>query len=227
VNGVYSQPSAWRTIGVLWGATPATVKGPQPRFALDDVARAGVALADRVGLSGVTLAAVAAELGLTTTALYRYVDAKETLIEVMVDVAAGPPPPLPEGPWADQLRAWTSSLLQAFLDHPWMCEVKASGFPRCPNALDWYDQVLTVLTRGGVEEPAAVALQLNVMIRGYAVLAASLEAGSPPPPWFLDAVAARFPLVAASAGHVPPVSESFWIAYQVLERAITATDQPT
>ena len=59
---------------------------------LDDFAAAGVQLADERGLDAVTLALVAERVELTTTGLYRYVDSKDTLLEVVVDAALGDPP---------------------------------------------------------------------------------------------------------------------------------------
>src|SRR6185437_6301876 len=115
VNAVHSQAErSWKTIAVFWGAAAPAAKGPAARFTVEDVARAGIGLADRDGLAGVTMAAVAAELGLTTTALYRYVDSKDTLVEVMVDVAVGAPPAAAQpadgsAGWAAAVRAWSGA----------------------------------------------------------------------------------------------------------------------
>lgn len=202
MNDIHSQESAgWSSVGQLWGVVPAPVKGPRARFTVSDIARAGVALADRHGLAGVTLAAVAAELGLTTTALYRYVDAKDTLIEVMVDVAAGPPPEQ-AGSWRDRLRSWGTALLQVYLAHPWLAEVKPTRPPRCPNGIAWYDQALAALDTGRVCDPVNLVVHLNLLVRGYAALHQTLDQDGPVPDWFATVVAESFPGVAHQPAQV-------------------------
>lgn len=177
-------------------------------------------LADREGLSGVTLGAVAEGLGLTTTALYRYVDSKETLIELMVDAAAGPPP-IARGPWRTKVRSWTTALWDVFVRHPWLCDVKPSGAPRCPNGLAWYDQLLGTLAAIPIDAPAEIALELNVLIRSYASLHASIAAQPPPSPaWFAEAVSRRYPQVLAHRT-AASVADSFWAAYNRLIDSLT------
>ncbi|NKQ53832.1 helix-turn-helix transcriptional regulator [Amycolatopsis sp. K13G38] len=56
------------------------------------VAEVAIGIADAEGLDAVSMRRVAAALGYTTMSLYRYVPAKEQLIEVMADLAAGEPP---------------------------------------------------------------------------------------------------------------------------------------
>lgn len=225
MNVVHSQADkSWKTIALFWGAATPPVKGPAARFTLDDVARAGIRLADRDGLAGVTMAAVAAELGLTTTALYRYVDAKDTMVEVMVDVAVGPPPPLAtvDG-WPAQVRAWAAGLLDVFLAHPWLCDVRPAGYPRCPNGLAWYEELLAALEPLRLKDPTSFVLQLNVMIRGYATLSQSVrDDGADLPPWFVDGLVSRFPrLLAEGQRERGGVIDEFWLAF---DRMITAVE---
>ena len=49
-------------------------------------------IADEDGLSAVTMSAVAARIGLTTMALYRYFPNKEALLDAIVDAGLGSPP---------------------------------------------------------------------------------------------------------------------------------------
>ncbi|HEX7132161.1 MAG TPA: TetR/AcrR family transcriptional regulator [Iamia sp.] len=194
---------------------PAPARGPRARSSLAEVARAGVALADRVGLEGLTLAAIASELGLTTTALYRYVDAKETLVEVMVDEAVGlpPAPPEPGTPWADDVRVWASALLDVYLAHPWLSDVKPTGPPRCPNGMAWYERILPTLDEAPFADATNVILQLNVLIRGYAALTHSVQTDVVPPAWFGAVMAERYPrLVAEAQRPRGGIVDELWIA---------------
>src|SRR5688572_20932509 len=70
VNTVHSQDAESRLLKTAWGIATPPARGPRPRFSWQDVAAASVDIADSEGLSGVSLSAVAARLGLTTTALY-------------------------------------------------------------------------------------------------------------------------------------------------------------
>jgi AcrR family transcriptional regulator len=210
--------AAWRTVQLLWGSVSPPAKGPRPKFTLEDVARAGVTLADETGLTGVTLSSVSSALGLTTTAIYRYVNAKETLIEVMVDFAAGPPPALAEGSdWRNGVREWTQALLDVFVDHPWLTDVKPSSFPRCPNGFAWYAALLKVLADADLDDPTEFVTRLNVLVRGYASLSHSIPRDPPaPPPWFRDVVVARYPEAVAALGRPRSLLDQFWVAFDQL-----------
>jgi AcrR family transcriptional regulator len=56
-----------------------------PRFTRDDLIQGALALADERGLGGVTMAAVAERLNVTPMALYRHVDDKEHLLDLLVE----------------------------------------------------------------------------------------------------------------------------------------------
>src|SRR4051812_2013517 len=81
-----------RVLQQLWGIEGPARPGPKPAFQLADIGRAAIKLADAGGLSAVSMSKVAAELGVTTMALYRYVEAKDDLYVVMLDEAFGVPP---------------------------------------------------------------------------------------------------------------------------------------
>lgn len=194
MNYVHSQDPEDRVLQMVWGRTSAPARGPRARYGVDDVAAAAVSLADAGGLSAVALSAVAADLGLTTTALYRYVDSKETLIELMVDAALGPAPPPGAGAWSAGVESWVFALWARYRDHPWAAEVRLSGMPRYPQRLGWLDALLCLLDRGSVGEPMQTALLLDALTRSFALLARA-SSRQAPPTWLLEEVAARYPWV--------------------------------
>ena len=179
-----------------WGLTAPAARGPRPRFSWQDVAAAGVDLADSAGLSGVSLSAVAARLGLTTTALYRYVDSKEALVELMLDAAVGPPPELPDDDWRTAAEAWARALWRQYRRHPWLTDVRPVGMPRYPQRLGWIEVLLSHLDRGQVRSPMNTALLLDGVARTFGLLARPADAPSTPPAWLLDAAAAAYPRLA-------------------------------
>lgn len=188
---------------LLWGLAVPGVRGPQPRFTVEEVTAAACALADAEGLASLTLAKVAGTLGLTTTALYRYVESKEALVELMTEQAVGIPPELDGSPapgpgWEQVAQAWTRALWQRYLDHPWLAGVQVNGMPGHPNRLAWMNSLLLVLDRGKVTDPLHIALLLDALARAFAALVP--PPGAPDrdvPEWLPGAIAARFPRVAA------------------------------
>jgi AcrR family transcriptional regulator len=186
VNDMHSQDSESRILRTVWGLTTAPSRGPRAKYGISDVAAAAVSLADADGLAGVVLSAVAAELQLTTTALYRYVDSKETLVELMVDAALGPA----------GVEVWVFALWMRYREHPWIAEVPLAGMPRHPQRLGWMEALLRALDRGPIGDPMHTALLLDAVTRSFALLARPVSRRDAPPPWLLEAAAARYPRLA-------------------------------
>ena len=181
----------------LWGSTERGARGPAARHSVQDVADVGVALADSDGVAAVTLAKVAARLGLTTSALYGHVDTKDVLIELIVDRAIGPPPRLPAsgtGPWQDRARAWALALAERYGRHPWLGAVVVGGVPRRPSLYAWLDAFLGALEDAPAElDRLRLAQLLDGVVRARAAVLSDL---APPPGWLVTAVAGRFPRLA-------------------------------
>lgn len=195
MNVMHSQPDD-RLLRVAWGVEAPPPRGPRARFTVGDVAAAASTLADAGGLATVSLARVAGELGLTTTALYRYVDSKDSLVELMTDAAVGPPPALDSADWIDGVRAWAHELHGRYTRHPWIAEVHVTGLPRYPNRLAWMEELLVLLDRGRIADPMHVALLLESLARAFSSIAPGETEASAPAPWLVEAVAERYPRLA-------------------------------
>ena len=191
-----SQDMGSRILRSAWGLDPPTTRGPKARSSVDDIVAAAMSLADADGLTVVSLAAVAAELGLTTTALYRYIDSKDTLVEIMVDAAVGPAPQLGEGDWRARALAWAQQLWNRYRTHPWLADVRAAGMPRYPQRLAWIDLLLRELDRGSVPDPMHTALLLDGLAHTFALLTGPANRPAAPPTWLLEAAASRYPRLA-------------------------------
>ena len=143
-----------RHLRLLW-ALPETRRGPRPRQTIQGIGAAAVALADAEGLTAVSMKAVAEAVGMTTMSLYRYLDAKEDLLEVMLDQAYGPPIALGEladsPDWRARLAGWAHALGAALLAHPWIVEVPLSTPPATPNVLGWTDLGVAALSGTGLD----------------------------------------------------------------------------
>ncbi|MGO0578067.1 TetR/AcrR family transcriptional regulator [Ornithinimicrobium panacihumi] len=184
----------------LWGLADLATKGPRARADIHAVAAAGVAVADREGFEAVTLARVAAELGLTTTALYRYVDSKSTLVECMVDAALGPAPRLRARSGPRRLESWVRALWARYEAHPWLGTFPLERPPRSPHALAWVDLLVSELSDAGTPDPLGSALAVDVLVRGYAGLSRVAAHAAPPSPELGGEMARRYPSLLGGPG---------------------------
>jgi AcrR family transcriptional regulator len=141
------------TVELLWGPRPQPTRGPKPALSIDRIAQAAIAVADAEGLAAVSMQRVAAELGVTKMALYRYVPGKADLIALMVDTAADPPPLLDgeaDG-WRAQLGHWARRLLAVFQRHPWLLDATVGPRIIGPNELGWLEQAVAALEGTGLD----------------------------------------------------------------------------
>lgn len=150
-----------------WGLRERPARGPKPGLSLDKIVAAGIALASREGLAAVSMARVAAELGASTMALYRYVRSKDELVTLMVDTAFGPPPPLPESAdyWRPRLAHWAWSQRAAEEAQIWAIQVPISGPPSTPRQVAWMEQGLACLRGTGLDETQKMSVIL--LVSGY------------------------------------------------------------
>ncbi|MFI6500281.1 TetR/AcrR family transcriptional regulator [Nonomuraea typhae] len=162
----------------MWGREPVPRRGPRPRLDLAAITTAAIEIADAEGLTGVSMAGVAARVGVATTALYRYVDSKEDLLIAMADAAAPDPPP-PAGHWRDYLSAWTRAQRDFLLRHNWLLSIAQLVPPLGPRRLLWLDRALAALDGTGLEDGEKINVAST--LTGYALTDAALThgAGSP------------------------------------------------
>jgi predicted acetyltransferase len=70
-----------RTLALLWRKPVEHTRGRKPSLTVDRIVGAAIAVADRDGLEAMSMAAVAAETGVSTMTLYTYVPGKAELID--------------------------------------------------------------------------------------------------------------------------------------------------
>jgi AcrR family transcriptional regulator len=174
------------SIELAWGLRERPTKGPKRGLTLAQIVEAGVRIAVADGLSAVSMGRVAGELGVSTMSLYRYVSAKNELIDLMMDKAIGEPPAVgTDQGWRAGLAAFADTYRDVLLQHPWMLKVTISAPPLTPNQIAWLDYGLTQLRDTGLtgSEKVGVILMLagyvrSVMSMGADIAAAALAAGS-------------------------------------------------
>jgi AcrR family transcriptional regulator len=140
-------PTLPRYLQLLWGREPEGRRGPRPARTIEEIGAAAVEIADREGLDAVSMKSVASAVGFTTMSLYRYVDSRDELGAVMLDVALGAPDlhfTRAQG-WRERITAWTRRLSQRRMAHPWTVEVHQAAPPLTPNAIEWMERGLEAL----------------------------------------------------------------------------------
>lgn len=119
---------------------------------------AAISLADREGPAAVSMRRVAAELGTGAASLYRYVDSRDDLLDLMIDeVAAEYRLPDPGGPWLAGLLEVGRQGRELMLRHRWLPELVLTRSTLGPHGADLLEHVLAVLA----EHPADVGRKLE------------------------------------------------------------------
>lgn len=158
----------------LWTGEDVARPGPKRGLDLGSIAAAGVVIADAKGLAAVSMRNVAAELGLTPMALYRYVKSKEELVTVIVDDAFGPPDfsSDPTASWRDRLEVWAQASRTKLMQHPWILEVAVDEPPLLPNQIAWMELGLDAFAETGLEQQEMLSsmLLVDVYVRGQTQL---------------------------------------------------------
>ncbi len=125
---------------------------PRPR-SLDHTSIAGAALTvvDREGLSALSMRSLAAELGIGTMSLYRYVTGREEVERLIVDriFLAADPDTVAHDSWQEQVRGLSELMRSAIADHAAVIPLLLVHFQFSPSAWRWLNALLKAFTQAG------------------------------------------------------------------------------
>jgi AcrR family transcriptional regulator len=201
----------------IWLRPERTGRGPVPEHDRARISAAAVTLADADGLAAVSMRRIASVLGTGPASLYRYVDSRDELLELMADAVAGEldlsrPP---SGDWRADLVALAHQLRDAYRRHPWLLDLVPGRVGIGPRAVDQLEYALAALA--GVDVAGPVKLEAVAMLNGIVALAVRTElaVGDTTASWsaaqaeFLGAVvsAGGHPHLAAALADAPPAPE--------------------
>jgi AcrR family transcriptional regulator len=111
-----------------------------------EITEAAVRIADRSGLDAVSMRHVAAELGTGAGSLYRYVETRDDLLDLMADhVAAEYELVVPTGDWVADLVDLGLQAREIYRRHPWLIELVLTRPVIGPNGVEVTEHVLAVL----------------------------------------------------------------------------------
>jgi len=158
-----------RAIALAWGVAANPSRGPKRELSIERIVDAAIELADEGGgLGAVSMAAVAGRLGFTPMSLYRYVSAKDDLVQLMQERGMGvPPEDLDQGDgWRAGIERWARATSALYAEHPWMLDIPITGTGVTPNNLAWLDAALAVLEPLPFDDDRKLSVVLALLAQG-------------------------------------------------------------
>lgn len=136
----------------VWLRPQRGSRGPASQWSRDDVAAAGVLLADTAGLGAVTMRSIAAALGTAGASLYRIVDSRDHVLELMADRVIGEfdYADAPAGAGDDGLLRLAVQARAIYARHPWMLAISNASPALGPNAMTYLDHALGTIADLGL-----------------------------------------------------------------------------
>ncbi|GGK98358.1 GntR family transcriptional regulator [Planomonospora parontospora subsp. parontospora] len=171
----------------------------------DRVVRVAMRIADAGGLAALSMRAVAAELGVATMALYRHLEAKAELTQLIADAAfAEIDYPEPPPGWRSHLRVAARLQWAAYLRHPWLPRLVSVTRPAMlPGQLAYGLWTLRALDGLGLDPGTRMHVYATMVnyVRGTAVnieseAGAELDTGMTSKQWLTARLSVDGPLIA-------------------------------
>jgi AcrR family transcriptional regulator len=116
----------------------------------DRILRAAIQIADDEGLDALTMRRLGQALGVQAMSLYNHVANKDDLYQGIVDLAMSEiEVPSPDADWKTALRQSAISAHQAFVRHPWACNLHMATPRINDERMEWMEGVLRTLREAG------------------------------------------------------------------------------
>ncbi|MFC0005349.1 TetR/AcrR family transcriptional regulator C-terminal domain-containing protein [Micromonospora siamensis] len=191
---------------VVW-ERPEPARRHRPLLDRPSIVAAATALADAGGLDAVTLRGVAARLDVLPMRLYRHLDSRDDLLDLLADATCGEIvlPAAGAGDWRARLRALAAATVVVARRHPWYVPLLGSRPPYGPHGLAYQEWLFAAVDRPGL--PVDTLMHAADAFLGYLVGQLHLEL-------------LRVP--AGASAHVPAPEQ---LAY--LARAVAGGRHPT
>jgi len=125
--------------------------GRPAKFTREQLQDAALALVDAHGLAGLTMRALASELGTGAMTLYNYVSQRDELELLVVEAVVGEVRWVADGDlaWHEELEAIAVMLWRSFRTHPHVIPLILTRRSRSPAVFGVTEALLRTLARGG------------------------------------------------------------------------------
>jgi AcrR family transcriptional regulator len=143
---------------VIWMRPEHAATGRPAQRSREEITAIAVAIADRDGLDAVSMRRVAAGLGTGAASLYRYVDTREDLLDLMIDSTCSEYVfAAPTGDWLADLLDIGEQARTIMRRHPWLPSLLITRSVLGPNGLVLLEHALEALA----SHPAGHAAKLE------------------------------------------------------------------
>ncbi len=147
---------------LIWMRPGHAATGRPAQRSREEITAVAVAIADREGLDAVSMRRVGAGLGTGAASLYRYVDTREDLLDLMIDSTGSEYEFTPAtGDWLADLLDIGEQARGIMHRHPWLPSLLITRSVLGPNGIVLLEHVLEVLARhpaGHAEKLEAFAI---------------------------------------------------------------------
>jgi AcrR family transcriptional regulator len=151
---------------VIWLRPDRASTGRPAQHSRDEITAAALRIADQEGLDAVSMRRVAAELGTGAASLYRYVETRDDLLDLMTDATASEYVlEDPAGDWLAYVLGVGEQGLAIMRRHPWLPSLVITRSVLGPHGLSLLEHVLEALA----DHPASTTAKLEA----FAVLNAT------------------------------------------------------
>jgi AcrR family transcriptional regulator len=145
---------------VIWMRPEHAATGRPAGHSRDEITAAAIAIADREGLDAVSMRRVAADLGTGAASLYRYLETREDLLDLMIDAAGAEYAfTAPTGDWLADLLGIGEQARAIMRCHPWLPPLVTARSVLGPNGLVLIEYGLEVLA----PHPASTEAKLEAL----------------------------------------------------------------
>jgi AcrR family transcriptional regulator len=143
----------------IWLRPERAAVGRPPHRSRAEITATAIEIADREGLDAVSMRRVAADLGTGAASLYRYVETREELLDLMADAVGGEYQLAePSGDWVADLLAVGEQSRAILRRHPWLPGLIVTRPPSMgPNGVALLEHVLAALA----PNPASIASKME------------------------------------------------------------------
>ncbi|MFE5672640.1 TetR/AcrR family transcriptional regulator [Agromyces sp. NPDC056523] len=191
---------------------PASRNATRTRLSRDGVLRTALALADRNGLDGLTMRALADELGVEAMSIYYHLPNKDAILdgvveevfaEVEAEVGGFEVPEATDGArWATALRERILGARRVLLRHPWAPWIMNARGASGPNAMRHVDGIVGIMRAGGMSYDLIHHALHAIGSRVYGYVQELSDDKAAPAPVELEQLAALAPNLAGMLGEV-------------------------
>ncbi len=142
----------------------------RPALTLEQIIDAAVRVADRGGLTHVSMRNVGKEAGVEAMSLYHHLAGKDALLDALANwIYTQIMLPESQRPWRQEMEARAASARRALLLHPWALGLIGSRPSPGPDELRHHEAVFACLRSNGFSLPMAIhtASALDAYVYGF------------------------------------------------------------